>query len=170
MSQDLKMTKNGIEVDIRVNTTFGGRFEATVGDEQLDALTWAELEKLVDRATKRVARTVKIEFTLVAQHVDHITGKVVVNLKHGVATGLHSGNGNVLAQIRGNPVQFSRYERNHHEIYRPFIRAEAEEYGRLLKAQHDAQNAVSAWRDERRIDLEKLVIAALNEGAAPTQE
>lgn len=166
MAHDLKMTKNGIDVEIRVNT-MNGNFEATVGNERLAAPTWAELEKLVDRATKRVARTVKIVFTRVIQN--YRTDDVIVKTALGVATGLHSGNGNVLAQVNGFSVQLSRYDRSQGEFYRPLTRAEAAEYQDLLRAERLASEAVRAWRKERELNLEALVIEALNAGAAPKE-
>lgn len=167
MNQELTMTKNGITVPVLVNTVLDGRFEATVGDERLTAPTWPELEKLVDRATKRVARTVKIEFTRVTQRVEHSTNVVTVVTANGVATGLHSGNGNVLAQVAGVPVQLARYNRNQGEFYRPLTSDETREYWDLLNAQRAANEAVRAWRKERELDLEALVIQALNEGGEP---
>lgn len=169
MSQDLSMTKNGIDVEVRVNTV-SGNFEATVGDERLAAPTWTELGKLIDKATKRVAKTVNIPFTWLDPQVKYTTGEIIaMRPANGTATGLHSGNGNVLTQIKGQLVQLSRYERSQGEFYRPLTQAEVDTYRRLLADAQAASRAVRDWQNERKIDLHELVVKTLNEGVAPTE-
>lgn len=166
---DLKMTKNGIEVPVHVNTVFGGRFEATVGDDALHADTWGELEKLVDRATKKVAKSVRVPYTRVTSQRDRNTGRYTLKGTPGEAVGLHSGNGNVLVRSNGQSAQLSGYELRQESIFQPLTGAEVDEYGRLLREREDAQTAVREWENAHKIDLKEAVIKALNEGAATAE-
>lgn len=155
------MTKSGIEIPVRVNT-MTGNFEATVGDEHLSAPTWAELSKQVERAAKRVTKSVAIPFTRLNPRVDR-DGKAKLNAAHGTATGLHSENGNVLTRVNGSAVQLTKYERRQGEFYRPLTGRDGEEYRRLLEEAHRANQAVREWQKRNELDLFELVPQALNE-------
>jgi hypothetical protein len=168
MGQDLEMTKNGITVKVRVNTMFAGQFEATVGNDRLSAATWPELEKLVDRATRKVARTVDIPFTSIRSD-SQSGGKLKITVRRGSAVGLHSGTGHVLAQYAdGTKAQLTSWNDGGEKL-RPLTEGEIAKYVSLLRVEEEAKRAVQDWEKERRIDLKDLVIEALNEGASPTE-
>jgi hypothetical protein len=162
---DLEMTKNGITVEITVNTT-SGKFIAVVGDDHLAADTWAGMEKAVDTATKKISKSVNVPFTSVTFNTYSETVKVEV--KHGTATGLHSGTGNVLAKWddTGEKFQLVRWN-DAGDRFRPLSQDEATEYTRLFLESREASQILSDWKKIHTIDLKQSVIDALNEGAAP---
>lgn len=164
---NLEMTKNGITVDVRVNTAWGGRFEATVGDDQVNAMTWQELEKLVDKATKKVSKSVDVPFTSVRFNRKH-TGEIEAVVRNGSATGLHSSNGHVLVKWTktGAKEQLTGWNDSGTQ-FRPLTNAEYGEYNDLFHRAEEAKRLVREWEDEHKIDLKKAVIEVLNEGASP---
>lgn len=164
------VTKNGVEVQIKVDTE--GNWYANVGDQQLAAPTKPELVKKIDKATKRVAQEVTVPFTSVSLTRHWNTGKIVRTVRSGVAYGLHSGNGNVLARWddNGEKTQLDRYDRGTDTKFVPLTSEEADEYASLYVAQVKAQKAVDEWVKARKIDLRQTVIDALEKGAAVTEE
>lgn len=166
---DLEMIKNGVTVSVRVNTT-SGKFNATVGDDHLVAETWAGMEKAVDHATKKVSKSVSVPFTSVTltQGYGVDTGRLIRKVKHGTATGLHSGTGNILAKWddTGEKFQLTGWNDGGRR-FRPLSPDEITEYTQLAMAASQASEDLRNWETGHEIDLKKLVIKTLNEGAAP---
>ncbi len=165
---DLTMAKNGITVEVHVNTVYDGRFEATVGDEQLFSPTWSGLEKLVDRATKRVSKLVNVPFTMIDfSRVKFGSHELKTIVKHGSATGLHSSNGHVLVRWdkTGDRSQLTGW-RDGDTPFRRLSQKEIEEYDVLYRASADAERRVREWEESHRIKLKDEVIKTLNQSTA----
>jgi hypothetical protein len=161
--------KNGQEIDIRVDDD--GRWHADVGNDRLAALTRDELVKLIDKATKKINKSVRVPFTSISVRVNYNSTQVTTTAKSGVATGLHSGNNNVIGRWGKDNASFqmSSWDSRDLGLYRPVTQAEYEEYKALLQASADARHAVDEWEKARKIDLHAEVVAAL-EKAISTEE
>ena len=167
---ELSMTKNGIRVEVTVNAALG-RFEAVVGADRVYADTWAGLEKLVDRATKKIASTVDIPFTQVVTHRHYGTSEVTVETRNGSATGLHSSSGHALVRWArsGKKEQLTGW-RIPGLIARPLSSEEVEEYVRLVLAERAASEALRVWESGHKLDLKKAITDALDAAQAPDEE
>jgi len=159
------VTKNGIEVPVKVDTD--GQWRAQVGEDQLIAATKAELVKKIDRVTKKVSQTVSIPFTSVQLSQRH-DGRVNRQVRQGVATGIHSGNSNILVlwTDNGERAQVDRWSNGGRDKFVPLTPDEADEYTRLYVAQVKAQRAVSEWEQAHKINLRQEVTAALEAAAS----
>lgn len=165
---ELTITRNGVDVPVHVNTTTGD-FTAQVGDDHLSAKTWAEIGKLIDKATKKVSKTVDVPFTSVSfnRRVD----KWVRTVRHGRVTGMHSGNSNLLVKWDddGSRSQLERWNSGGNDKFRPLTSDEIDEYARLYVASEKAADALRAWERDHRQDLRKLTQEALAEGTKPKE-
>jgi len=163
---DLSMTKNGIEVPVHVNTVFEGRFEATVGNDRLTAATWPELEKLVDKATKKVTQKIDVPFTSVEFSQRFGSNETKTTVRHGSATGLHSSNGHVLARWdNGEKGQLTGCRDGGSTHFKRLSDQEINEYARLYRAAQAAKQLVDEWETAHKIDLKATVIKELNNGS-----
>lgn len=161
------VTKNGVEVSVKVDSD--GRWHASVGDDNLFAMTKDELVKKIDKATKKVSQSVSIPFTQVQFEQRH-DGQVIRKVRQGVATGIHSGNSNILVKWEnGDKAQLDRWSNGGRDKFVPLSPEEADEYARLYVAQVKAQRAVSEWEKAHKIDLRQKVTEALAK-AASTEE
>lgn len=168
MSQDLSMKKSGIVVPVSVNTVTG-HFEATVGGTRWNAATWAELEKHVSREAKKVAQQVEIPFTSVTFGQNRDTGKVTRKVRHGVAYGLHSDNGNVLARWEddGSRVQLSNHGYRSDDLkFRRLDGMDVDTYTDLYCAVERARVELAEWVNAHKTDLKTDVVAELIKGAS----
>jgi len=163
------VTKNGVEIYIKVDTF--GAWHAQVGDDKLTAPTKDELVKKIERSTKKVAQEVSVPFVSVDVRQNYQTGEVSFSAKNGTATGVHSGNGNVLGRWTkdGGTFQRSSYDSRQDTTFRPLTQAEYDHYKDLYRASVEARRAVDQWEKAHKIDLKAEVLAALEKGAAPAE-
>lgn len=146
----------GIKFDIDVNDD--GSFRTTLDGETLKAPTLDQLKKKLNEHTRAKQKNVKIPFVYwdEADWSDS-SGKIV----HGVAVGIHVGNGNLLARLGGGDTQQLR---GYHRSERYFDPKHAAQLEKLWKAKEAAKKAIEEFAEEHAIeDLKKLVEKAIGE-------
>jgi len=163
------VTKNGVEIYVKVDTF--GSWHAQVGDDKLSAKTKDELVKQIERSTKKIAQEVSVPFVSVDIRENYNTGDVSFSAKNGTATGVHSGNGNVLGRWNKDGVAFQRssYDSHQDKTFRPLTQAEYDHYKDLYRASVEASHAVGEWEKAHKINLKAEVLATLEKGAAPAE-
>jgi hypothetical protein len=156
-----------------VMTVRGRKFEVLA----TDASTWraylngnrieaADREKLKAKlmsATKIAAQSVSVPFIRRATS-RYAHGR---DIRRGTATGVHSGNGNLLVTWdNGDKEQFTpQYGVT---VLRPD--ADPGEWQRLVDAQRDAEKALATFESEHRLDLGKMVRAEMEKAAGASSD
>lgn len=135
-----------------------GHWFASVGDKEIYRETKEELRAAVMTATLRRAVKVEVPFTQWTYQ----------GWQTGIASGVHAGNGSVLARLDGPRRNSSAQLRGHSgsEFYRPLSQDEKDEIGRLRAAASDARDALAAYTRPRSIRLEAKVEEAIKTAAA----
>lgn len=151
-----EITRNGITVPIWVDDD--GYWLAELGDRKSGYTTKAGLETAVARYAKRCATKVEVSFV---QYRESSQGVAV--FREGVATGLHGGTGNVLAEwADGGKGQITYV---HDSVFLASLtEAEKAELRQLAAEMHQLREKRDAIFKGRRIDnLKSVVTQALDE-------
>lgn len=151
------VTKNGVTVEIRVDDH--GAWKAQIGRDYLRHDSRDKLVGAIDRATKKLAKQVRVPFSRVA--TSQSTGEIRV--KHGAVTGLHAGNGNLLViWADGKKEQMSK--EYGHEDLAPLSPEEIKTLAELTRAVAQARNAREQFVGARGVRLRELTEKALEAG------
>jgi hypothetical protein len=158
-----EVQKDGITVPLTVDDY--GAWTATVAGTTLVADTRDKLVTKIGQVTKGLTAEVAVPFTI----LDRGNHDVMPSVRHGVATGIHAGNGNILATMdsrrgevreqlrRGLPLRTS-YSKH-------LTDDESAEYQRLATTARDASLALSAYIRDHTVDLRALIEQALRKAA-----
>lgn len=142
------ITKNGVDVQVRF-ATFDGTFRAGVGEQSFSATTWDEIGAKIDKATKRVRKTVSVPFAMASGF----------KVKYGTATGIHSANGNILVTWNdGTKEQI----KSGSELYKPLSDMDRAELLMLTDRRDKARDDLSEFKKMFKIDLRREVSEALD--------
>lgn len=145
--------KNGVEVDLFVDDE--GRWLAEVAGKNL---VFPARDKLVDaigRATKRVSAKVEIAFFKVTSHNGN------VRIREGVATGIHSGNGNLLVTWKSGNVKEQIRTGFADDFFSE--RVHAEQCAKLLREKMEADHRYLQHSRQFRISLDDEVKKGLDD-------
>lgn len=155
------ITKNNTEVPIFVDDQ--GLWKAEHGGRSLSADTRDKLESKIATATKRTTRAVTVPVTQVKYPGNGYDGGI--SYKRGVATGIHSSNGNVLMTwtVRGTEVkeQLTTHGYGTHFLGN-VSEGELSEFNQLCIDLVKAQKAHRAFLRKHEINVKDVVVAALD--------
>lgn len=150
------MTVRGMKFDLQV--TENGYWITFFQNSRVSSITLEGLEEELRKLTKKAAAKISVPFTVIMSR--GYSGPLMP--KHGTATGLHSGNGNVLVEWRnGQKGQFDTGYRSSDASYRRLTAEESDEIIRLRKAVSDATSALNEYEHPLRINLKTEVQKAL---------
>jgi hypothetical protein len=146
------------ETEYPLTVDDSGIFSSKIGAKQYHARTRDELHDVMMAETKRASARVSVPFTAVSQR-GYDTKRV---LRTGVATGIHSSNGNLLIRFDDSrhAEQMDAHRRlgTPRDFYGPdFSQEQFAELERLRRADIEASNALAAFRQEHALDLTQAV-------------
>jgi hypothetical protein len=146
-----KINVGGSRIGILVDDD--GRFWASTGIGEPTvgpAPTRQELIVMMNKAIRQQRAKVTVAFTEVNDSPE--PGKPSLRIRHGVCTGIHSANRNLL--IRWESGQTSQeYGYGGKEWLRPLAEAEADVLLRLVNQRNEAVHRLAEFYDQRRLDV-----------------
>lgn len=157
-----EIVRNGFTVEIFVDDV--GSWIAEVGTEYLREKSRQDLEAKIAKLTKRSVVKVSIPFMRVT-----FTGwdGAKSTFRRGTATGVHSGNGNLLVEwppLRGSGAPV-REQLNHlgssERIFKPLTAGELETYTELSHSLREAQLAHKKFLEIHQLGINGLKDAVL---------
>lgn len=163
--------RNGVIVPIFVDDV--GRWHATVdtvgngeGQSEFGAGSRADLDRLIAQRTKRAVRKVAVPFTRLGRRAEYMGGGTV--FRHGVATGLHGANGNVMVQWPGKrpgekPVGEQLTGSTRGPYFKRLTDEQIETYARLSDALDKATKNHREFLSLYGVDLKDAVTGALDD-------
>jgi hypothetical protein len=157
------MEVSGEAVPLFVNDS--GIWTAKVGQADVHAETREGLRAKIQRQQRKNKVTISLPFTRLTSSY---TGKVA--LEDWTATGMHQGNGNVLAQndADGSREQLTGSFREG-ETFKRLTSEQKKELLSLLEAKKKADDAVAAFRKEYSLPLSKAMEKAIEKKVAEQQ-
>lgn len=142
-------------VTYQINITYDGRFSTTYDDDEISSKT---LDKLLARLRslmrkRKVTEKAALPVTVLGGR-GYYYNKEEEKFRHGVVTGIHASNNNILFKQDGGK-QGTEQLSGYNNVYRRLTDAEMAEYIKLVRAQEAAREAVENWDKEHRIDVQK---------------
>jgi len=164
------ITTNGIEVPVQVND-YTGRWTAEYAGKSLSYETRDKLAAALGRLTKQTKVEVAVPVIRVKEYRGYGDGNITV--VRGVLTGLHSGNGNVLAtwSVRGTAMK----EQITHESGTSYVGSDTTdeqlaEYNRLLRLEKKTMREIRDWEKAHQIKPKDAVETALDAKAGSGED
>lgn len=164
------ITTNGVEVPVRVDDRFG-TWNAVYAGKSLSYDTRDKLEGALARLTKKTKAEVAVPVIRIKEYRGWGEGNIKVT--RGVLTGIHSGNGNVLATwtVRGTEVK----EQITSDSGARYVSADTtdeqlKEYNRLLRLAKETQTKIRTWEKDHEITPKAVVEVALDAKAGSGDE
>lgn len=155
------ITTNGIDVPVQVDDCDGSWVTVFAGT-RLSAETRDKLEGRLSRLTKKTKIEVAVPVIRIKAYRGYGDGNITV--ARGTLTGIHSGNGNVLATwvVRGTEVK----EQITHESGTSYVGADTTdeqlaEYNRLRILARQTQREITDWERSHEIRPKDAVETAL---------
>lgn len=152
------ITENGVTVEIFVDDR--GDWTAEHAGRSFREKTRDDLKARIKVATKRTTRKVEVPFTFVSRH-----GTAGIKFWRGTATGIHSGNGNVLytRTLRGTETKDQFTGRSSNEFIFGGVSDDVlKRLHQLVKDYAEADDALRTFESRYKIDLKDVVQAALD--------
>lgn len=156
------ITVNDIEVPIKVDD--GGNWLAAFAGQSLSYDTRDKLQNRLATLTKKTKVTVDVAVAKISPKGGY--GAMGITCRRGRATGIHGGNGNVLAEwdVRGQTVkeQVTSWGSNDSfYVGGDVTDEEIAAYNELVKAKAELVEKIFTWEKRNKIDLKKAVEAAI---------
>jgi hypothetical protein len=164
------ITANSIDVPVRVDD-YNGHWTAEYAGKNLSYDTRDKLTGALARLTKKTKIEVAVPVIRVKAYRGWGDGDITV--VRGVLTGLHSGNGNVLAtwSVRGTAMK----EQITHESGTSYVGADTTdeqlaEYNRLLRLEKKTMREIRDWEKAHQIKPKDAVETALDAKAGSGED
>jgi len=161
---------HGVEVPVQVDDR-SGTWNAEYAGKSLSYETRDKLEGALARLTKKTKTEVAVPVIRIQKHQGWGEGNIRVT--RGVLTGLHSGNGNVLATwtVRGSEVK----EQLTRETGTSYVGADTtdeqlKEYNRLLRLETETNEKLRTWEKAHEITPKVAVETAIDAKAGSGDE
>lgn len=164
------ITTNGVDVPVQVDD-YDGKWSAQYAGKNLSHETRDKLVAALGRLTKQA----KVEVAVPVIRITEYQGWDIGNIKvaRGYLTGIHSGNGNVLATwaVRGTEMK-EQITRDNGVSYvgGDTTDSDLDEYNRLLRIKADTLKKIHAWNKAHGVDVRKAVEVALDAKAGSGDE
>lgn len=155
------ITTNGIEVPVQVDD-YTGRWTAVYAGKSLSYDTRYKLTAALARLAKKTKIEVEVPVIRIKEYRGYGDGNITV--ARGVLTGLHSGNGNVLATwiVRGTEVKEQiTYESGTSYVGADTTDEQLAEYNRLRILAKQTQREITDWERSHQIRPKGAVETAI---------
>lgn len=153
------ITENGIKVEIFVDDH--GTWKAAHEGRELRGDTREKLRETIKKSTKRTTRKVDVPFTFVSKQ-----GTGGIKFWRGTATGVHSGNGNVLYTriMRGTEIREQFTGRTTSDVTLGAVTDDVLKlYHQLVKEKAAADDALRTFEKAHTISIKDAVTKALDD-------
>lgn len=155
------ITTNGVDVPVQVDD-LNGKWSAQYAGKNLSHETRDKLVAALGRLTKQAKVEVAVPVIRITEYRGWGDGNITV--ARGYLTGIHSGNGNVLATwtVRGKEMKEQiTGDSGVSYVGGDTTDADLGEYNRLLRIKADTLKKIHAWEKAHEVDTRKAVETAV---------